>query len=166
MRRMGQINAILCNSTLTFTINGTIPIVSHLRNVCEFQDLEFTFNAIPMVNFNLPTSQYKLHAIREHRGTWAVGVGAHRGLYKGALSRVVSMDEAFRAMAIPSAKFKFGASDCASLGSVGYRVLQSTKLQLLMRNNYYYFRRDRGNTPYSPHLKVVVFLLQEPAKLP
>ena len=110
MRRMGQINAILCNSTLTFTINGTIPIVSHLRNVCEFQDLEFTFNAIPMVNFNLPTSQYKLHAIREHRGTWAVGVGGPQG----ALMGVVSMDEAFRAMANSSAKFKIGASDCAS----------------------------------------------------
>ena len=129
MRRMGQINAILCNSTLTFTINGTIPIVSHLRNVCEFQDLEFTFNAIPMVNFNLPTSQYKLHAIREHRGTWAVGVGGPQG----ALMGVVSMDEAFRAMANSSAKFKIGASDCASwycgslgLGSVGYRVLRST----------------------------------------
>jgi hypothetical protein len=40
------------------------------------------------------------------------------------------------------------------------------ELQLLMRNNYYYFRRDRGNTPYSPHLEVVVFLLQEQAKLP
>ena len=47
-------------------------------NVCEFEDLEFTFNAIPIVNFNL--SKSKLHAIREHRGTWAVGVGAHRGL--------------------------------------------------------------------------------------
>ena len=37
------------------------------------------------------------------------------------------------------------------------------ELQLLTRN---YYRRDRGNTPYSPHLEVVVFLLQEPAKLP
>ena len=33
---------------------------------------------------------------------------------QGALMRVVSMDETFRAMASPSAKFKFGESDCAS----------------------------------------------------